>query len=58
MVLSKLSVPGHPTTWDISRARTYCAFSRCGWGLFGYFFLRSIFSLFFRPLSGRRSDID
>ena len=38
MVLSKLSVPGHPTTLDISRTRTYCAFSRCGWGLFGHFF--------------------
>ena len=37
-VLSKLSVPGRPTTLDDSRARAYCACSRCGWGLFGHFF--------------------
>ena len=29
-----------------------------GWGLFGHFFLSSIFSLFFLPLFGRRPDID
>ena len=23
---------------DDSRARSYCAFSRCGWGLFGHFY--------------------
>ena len=57
-VLSKLSVPGRPTTLDDSRARSYCACSRCGWGLFGHFFLSSIFSLFFLPLFGRRPDID
>ena len=29
-----------------------------GGGLFGHFFLSSIFSLFFLPLFGRRPDID
>ena len=33
-VLSKLSVPGRPTSLYDSRARAYCACSRCGWGLF------------------------
>ena len=57
-VLGKLSVPGRPTSLDDSRARTYCACSRCGWGLFGHFFPSSIFSLFFLPLFGGRPDID
>ena len=47
-----------PTYLDCSRARAYCACSRCGWGLFAHFFLTSITSLFFLPLSGRRPDID
>ena len=47
MVLGKLPGPGRPTTLDKSRAR-------CG----GTFFLSSFISLFFLPLSGRRSDID
>ena len=29
-VLGKLSVPGRPTSFDDSRARAYCACSRCG----------------------------
>ena len=37
-VLGKISVPGRPTSMDDSRARAYCACSRCGWGLFGHFF--------------------
>ena len=37
-VLGKLPVPGRPTSLDHSRARAYCACSRCGWGLFGHFF--------------------
>ena len=37
MVLGKLPVPGRPTNSDYSRARAYCAYSRCGWGLFGHF---------------------
>ena len=36
-VLGKLPVPGRPTSMDYSRARAYCACSRCGWGLFGHF---------------------
>ena len=31
-MLDKLSVPGRPTSWDDSRARAYCACSRCGYG--------------------------
>ena len=41
--LGKLSVPGRPTYLDYSRARAYCACSRCGWGLFGHFFSRLSF---------------
>ena len=41
-VLGKLLVPGRPTNLDYSRARTYCTCSRCGWGLFGHFFLAPI----------------
>ena len=43
MVLGKLSVPGRPINLDNSRARAYCACSRCGWGLFGHFFSRLSF---------------
>ena len=39
-VLGKLPVPGRSTNLDYSRARAYCACSRCGWGLFGHFFSR------------------
>ena len=46
MLLGKLSVPGRPTYLDNSKARAYCACSRCGWGLFGHFF-SPIFSPFF-----------
>ena len=38
MVLGKLPVPGRPTYLDSSRARAYCAGSRCGGGLFGHSF--------------------
>ena len=38
MVLGKLPVPGRPTIFNDSRARAYCACSRCGWGLFGHFY--------------------
>ena len=45
MVLGKLPVPGRPTVCNIySRARAYCACSRCGWGLFGHFSLVYHFS--------------
>ena len=58
MVLGKLPVLGRPTNLDYSRARAYCAYSRFGWGLFGHFFLSSIISIFFLPLSGGWPDID
>ena len=58
MVLGKLPVPGRPTNLDYSRARAYCACSGCGWGVVWTFFLSSIISNFFLPLSGRRPDID
>ena len=38
MVLGKRPVPGRPTGLDYSRARAYCTYSRCGWGLFGHFY--------------------
>ena len=50
MVLGKLSVPGHPTNLNNSRARVYCACSRCWWVAVSIFFLSSVFSLFFLPL--------
>ena len=37
-VLGNLPVPGRPTNLDYSRARAYCACSRCGWGLCGHFY--------------------
>ena len=46
-MLSKLSVPGRPTSLDDSRARAYCACSRCGWGLFGHFFSHLYFPFSF-----------
>ena len=55
MVLGKLPVPERPTNLDYSRARAYCAYSRCGLGLFGNCFL-SFF--FFLPLYGKRPEID
>ena len=58
MLLGKLPVLGRPIYLDDSRARAYCACSRCGWGLVWTLFLSSIISLFFLPLSGRRPDID
>ena len=48
MVLGKLPVLGRPTNLGQSRARAYCACSRCGWGLFGHFFSRLSF-LFLSP---------
>ena len=49
-VLGKLPVPGRPTNLAYSRTRAYCAFSRCGWGLFGHFFSH-LSVLFFFSLS-------
>ena len=49
MALGKLPVPRRPINLDKSRARAYCACSRCGWGLCGHFFSR--LSFFFSFLS-------
>ena len=49
MVLGKLLVPGRPTYLDNSRARAYCACSRCGWGCLDIFSFINLF-LFFLPL--------
>ena len=57
-MLGTLSVPGRPTNLDNSRAKTYCACGRCGIFLFLTFFLASVISFFFFPLSGRQPDID
>ena len=43
MVLDKLTVAGRPSNLADSRARAYCACSRCGWGLFGHFYSRLSF---------------
>ena len=58
MVLGKLSVPGQTTYFGNSRARAYCACSRYSWGMFGHFFLSSIFSLLYSLSPGRRPDLD
>ena len=57
MVLGKLPVPGRPTYFGYSRARAYWACNRSV-GVVWTFFLSSIISLFFLPLSGRRPDMD
>ena len=48
-VLGKLPVPGRPSYLDESRARAYCACSRCGWVLFGHFSL--VYHFFLAHLS-------
>ena len=48
-MLGKLLVPGRPTNFNNTRARVYCACSRCGWGLFGDFSL--VYLLSFLSLS-------
>ena len=55
MVLGKLSVPGRPTFLDNSRARAYCACSRCGLGCLDIFTLVYLFS--FLSLSLRDGPI-
>ena len=50
MVLGKLSVSGHPTNLDNSRARAYCPCSRHVLGLSGH-----VFSYLSLPLSVRVS---
>ena len=57
MVLGKLPVPGRPTNWvRVGQRLTVLALG--AGGVVCTFFLSSIISLFFLPLSGRRSDID
>ena len=51
MVLGKLSVPRRPTNLNISRARAYCACSRCGWGCLDIFKSVYLFS-FLSPSFG------
>ena len=51
------SSAGASYSLDCSRARAYCACSRCGWGLFGRFYSHLSFSLLFLPLFGRWPDI-
>ena len=45
-MLGKLSVPGRPTNLNYSRAKAYCACSRCGLVLFGHFSRLSFLSSF------------
>ena len=53
MVLGKLSVPERPTNLDNSRARAYCACSRCGLRVVWYvFFSPCLFSLLSPSLEG------
>ena len=42
-MLGKLLVPGRPTNLENSRARAYCACSRCGWGCLDIFSLLYVF---------------
>ena len=44
LVLGKLPLPGRPSNLDYSRARAYCACSRCGWGCLDMFSLIYLFS--------------
>ena len=50
MVLGNLPVPGCPTYLDSSRARAYCACSRCGWDCLDIFSL--VYFFFFLPILG------
>ena len=58
MALSKLSVPGHPTNLENSRVKAYCAFNRCGWGMFGFFLFSRLSFLVSFSVYERRPDID
>ena len=59
MVLSKLAVPGRPTTLDNSRARTLMSLLGAGGGCLDIFsFVCLFFILFYLPSSGKRPDID
>ena len=56
-VLGKLPVPGRPTILMLVGQRPI-ALAEGAVGVVWTFFLSSIISLFFLPLSGRRPDID
>ena len=57
-MLGKLPVPGVLLIWlRVGQGPTALAVG-AGGGLFGHFFLSSFTSLFFLPLSGRRSDTE
>ena len=57
MVLGKLPVPGRPTNLiRVGQGPTVLAVGAAG--VIWTFFLSSIISLFFLPLSGRQPDID
>ena len=58
MVLGKLPVPGRPTNFWITVGQGPTALVVGAGGGFWTFFLLSIISLFFLPLSRRRPDID
>ena len=49
MVLGKLPEPGCPITSEDSRARAYCACSRCRWALFEFFFSHLSLLSSFKP---------
>ena len=51
-MLGKLLVPGRPTDLDYSRARAIALAVGAGGGCLDIFFLSSITSHFFLPLSG------
>ena len=57
MALGKLSAPERLTNLDESKARAYCACKRREGGCLEIF-SPSIIAHFFRPLCGKRSDID
>ena len=52
MVLGKLPVPGCLPNLDKNEARAYCAYSRCGLGLFGHISLVYLFCLLSSSLWG------
>ena len=51
VLLGKRPVPGRPTNLNSSKAKAYCACSRCGWSMFGHVFFSRISFLSFFSLS-------
>ena len=58
MVLGNFQCRGVLLIWIIVEQGPTALAVGAGRGLFGHFFLSSILSVFFLPLSGRRPDID